>query len=126
MEKIKIIFNYLFFRVYKVFSFINGKEDAPHITAWLYITFICYFLCLPIIKVNQYLQSLFSKCDRSLYLILLIAICTIIYFAFIFRSKYLKIISLFTDEKKHWKIIGNLLIITLTCLVIYLNFIKNL
>jgi hypothetical protein len=98
-------------------------EESPHITAWLFITFVCYFLIIPIIKHTLYLHHFFLKFDRGLYLFLFILIAGFLYFNLIFKARYLKIIEKFTEENKYWKIIGNVFIIVILIFIFYLNII---
>ncbi|MFW5879986.1 MAG: hypothetical protein ACOCUV_04100 [bacterium] len=122
----KNFLSYIYYRVYKVFEYINGKSDNPHITTLLYFTFMILFLLDIFLRNFQNTKSYFLKYEGILYLIIIGIISSSLYFLTIYKSKYKNIINKFRHENYYIKILSTAMIVTVTIIILVVAFLPIL
>lgn len=95
---------YLYYKLYKLFVKINGKEDLPEYTAMLGVGTLVFINLLSIISIINVIYqpiTLFPEISRTKFFILVgIPYILVLYFIFIFNGKYNSIIKEFMNEKE--------------------------
>jgi hypothetical protein len=93
---------YLFYKLYKVFLFINGKDDIPEWTATLAVATLVFIdlFALGIIINVFYPFYFFPEISRGAFAILLMPYTFIFYMLFIFKGKHKKIYKEYQKENE--------------------------
>jgi hypothetical protein len=113
------VFQFFFNRIYRLFLKINGKNENPHITSWIYITFLFYSVSVIVIEYIPKIKALFIGSDRIFYLILFLLIALLFYFLLLYDKRYLNIVNKFEIETTTSKIIGNILVVSFPVLIFF-------
>lgn len=95
-------YKYLFYKLFKLFIRINGKDDVPEYTTMFAVATLLFcnlFAILNAINVFFPFWS-YSTISRGRFLIYLLPYTLIFYFAFIFNKKYERIIEEFKKENE--------------------------
>jgi len=121
------ILKYYYYKQYKFFLKINGKDDIPQFTAMLSVAqnilfnLNAFYLIMAslILKPIIYFDSKDSASSLKVF-ICLISFVIPFYFIFIYKSKYLKILDEFRTESNQKRINGNICVIIYTiCSLIF-------
>lgn len=94
---------YLYYKLYKLFVKLNGKEDLPEYTAMLGVGTLMFFNLLSTISILNVIHpiTLFLEVSRAKFFIFAgIPYVLILYFVFIFNGKYKSIIKEFMSESE--------------------------
>jgi hypothetical protein len=105
---------YYYYKQYKFFLRINGKDDLPQHTAMLsfaqniIMNLNALYLIIGSLIFKPFTYFDFSSSINSLKVIICIVLFTLpFYFVFIYRNKYLKIIDEFKNESNQERTNGN-------------------
>jgi hypothetical protein len=100
---------YLYYKFYKLFVRINGKDDYPEYTAMLGVGTLIFFNLLSVYSILTVINPLifFPDIPRAkFFLIVGVPYVLTLYFIFAFNGKYKRIINEFKDENESKKITG--------------------
>ena len=101
-------YKYLYYKLFKLFVKVNGKNDVPEYTAMLAVAtlMLCnLFALLNAINVFSPFWD-YPEISRGRFFIYLIPYTLIFYFAFVFNNKYKRIIKEFKKEDEKQRKIG--------------------
>ncbi len=94
-------YKYLYYKLYKLFVRMNGKDDIPEYTAMLGVGTLLFFNILAILSTVNVFYPFWSfpEISRATFFIYVgVPYILILYFAFVFNGKYKRIIKEFTKE----------------------------
>lgn len=94
---------YLFYKLYKLFVKINGKDNYPEYTAMLAVGTLLFFNILTILSIINVFYPFwcFPEISRGCFFIYIGApYVLILYFAFVFNNKHVRIIKEFLNENE--------------------------
>lgn len=97
---------YLYFKLYKLFVKINGKDDLPEYTAMIGVGTLLFFNILSvssIINVFYPFTSFTEISQVNFFIFLGVPYILILYLTFIYNSKYKHIIEKFADENEYMR-----------------------
>lgn len=93
-------YKYLYYKLYKLFVRINGKNDIPEYTAMFAIATLLFCNLLAVLNAINVFSPFwdYPEISRGRFFIYLIPYTLIFYFAFVFNGKYKRIIKEFKKE----------------------------
>lgn len=95
---------YLYYKLFKLFVGIHGKDDIPEYTALCGLGTLFFFNVLSIALILNvvYPFTTFPSISRARFFVTIgIPYYVILYFIFIFNGKYKRIINEFINESEH-------------------------
>lgn len=106
-------FKYLYYKLYKLFVRINGKDDIPEYTAMFAVGTLFFCNLFAIVSVVNVFSPFWNYPDisRGRFFIYLIPYTLIFYFTLVFNGKYKKIINEFEIENEERRKKGRLNIV---------------
>jgi hypothetical protein len=117
---------YLFFLSYKFFKKMHGNFGRPLVSAWLFVSFLIYFLLISLINFSPLkFQAILEKGDDIFSLILGVFILCFFYFLFLYKNQYLYILEKFENSDKK-KILTGKFVLSLTIAFIITFYIISL
>lgn len=125
------LIKYLFYKIYKLFLKLYGKDDLPEYSAMLGVGTLLFMNLLSFIVIFNLIYPLYSFPDfsRSEFFIKVgIPYILILYFVFIYKAKYKKIIVEFSKENESERKFGRkkvILFVIFTLLFWVLTLILN-
>jgi hypothetical protein len=119
MEKInlKTVLEYIYNRVYRIFKSFLGENNRAPISSCMFLSLLLVFTLDILINLHTRAREVFLILDGFLYLVFGIFFALIIYFFTVYKSKYLRIIKKFENEKTFSKILGNIIVLSISSLV---------
>jgi len=105
---------YLFYKYYKFFRKINSQDSSPEWTASLAVGTLIFFNILSIgAIINVYLPFwTWPEISRSVFFLIVgLPWIIILYFLFIYKKKYLKIIEVYKNENENERRNGRKLVL---------------
>jgi hypothetical protein len=105
---------YLYYKLYKLLLRMNGEEDLPQITAMLAVGTLLIFNALAVLAIINIYFPFWDYPDiprLKFYIVFVIPWALILYFTFVFKGKYKRIINGFKDETEKQRIRGKAFVI---------------
>lgn len=96
-------YKYLYYKLYKLFVKMNGQDDFPEYTAMLGVGTLSFFNILAVFSTVNVFYPFWSfpEISRATFFIYVgVPYTLLLYFAFVFNKKYIRIIKEFQDENE--------------------------
>ncbi len=120
-------YKYLYYKLFKFFVKVNGKNDIPEYTAMFAVATLLFCNLFAILNTINVFSPFwdYPEISRGSFFIYLIPYSLIFYFAFVFNSRYKRIIKEFKNESEDQRKRGKrnvIIYIVISLLLVIISF----
>jgi len=115
------LFDYLFYKIYKLINFFGNTDFYPEANAWFLSSMCLWLNMLTIFSIIE------LRLGRVLTIIIYLIIFYILYLAFTFiyffrKERYIKIVEYYNEQSKSKKLRGTIIVIFYVLVTLILEF----